>query len=536
MQEISKNLFEMPLPQRMALMRQAEAELQRNPKNVEAMLAVAGIAGIEDSLDKATYWLKKAFALRKKDPEILRKLVSATYSARDFTAARKYARKLCELDPRNPDSHDIQGIVLEQMGQPRQAATSFARAAKLDPKKAGLVLAQARCHQMLGEHEAALNLFHEALKINPHSAEALYGIGAARKFEREEAERHADMAENAAARTEDDLEKVQLYFSAGKVLNDGGDYDRAFSFYLKANALTEHEDRDELWPQFRNLRDGFTREFLKLRADWGLDTAAPVFIIGMPRSGTTLTESICGAHPDVTAGDELPLLPAISSALGRSSPMPGKFSRNLEEIPRKGVQDMANDYLRRSKVVAGDTAHFTDKMPHNFLNVGLIALLFPNARIIHVRRHPLDNCVSLFSNSMTKMHNTYKSDLKTLGLYYRQYDQLMQHWREILPGKMHEVYYEDLVTNTELNARAIIEYLGLDWTDAVMDRSGSQRSVRTLSNWQVRQPVYDSSSGRWRSFENQLAPLMETLGPVASNYEESLAALAGGTREQREQA
>lgn len=536
MQNISQNLFEMPLPQRMALMRQAEAELKRNPKNVEAMLAVAGIAGIEDSLDKATFWLKKALTLRKKDPEILRKLISATYSARDFNAARKYARKLCELDARNPDSHDIQGIVLEQMGQPKQAAISFARAAKLSPENARLVLSQARCHQMLGEHETAEKLFHEALKINPHSADALYGIGAARKFGPEEADTHAEKVEKAAAQTQDDLEKIQLYFSAGKVLNDGGRYTRAFWFYQQANDLAEYQEREELWPQFKNLREGFTREFTKLRANWGLDTTKPIFIVGMPRSGTTLTESICGAHPKITAGDELPILPAICNALGRDSPMPGKFAQNLEEIPPQGVADMANDYLRRTRTAAGETPHFTDKMPHNFLNVGLIALLFPKARILHVRRHPLDNCVSLFSNSMTKMHNTYKSDLKTLGLYYRQYDQLMQHWRETLPGKMHEVFYEDLVANTELNARAIIDYLGLDWDDAVMDRSGSQRSVKTLSNWQVRQPVYDSSRGRWRNFEKELAPVMETLGPVTENYEEALAALSRNSEDQRKEA
>jgi len=158
--------------------------------------------------------------------------------------------------------------------------------------------------------------------------------------------------------------------------------------------------------------------------------------------------------------------------------------------------------------------------------MGLISVLFPNAKIIHCRRHPLDNCVSLFTNSMGSYHNAYKTDLTTLGLYYRQYLQLMDHWRKVLPNQFHEVYYEDVVGNTELNARNMIDYLGLNWEDSVMDRKGSQKAVKTLSVWQVRQPVYTSSSGRWKVFEKHLGPLIDALGPVVAEYEAELTALS----------
>lgn len=198
----------------------------------------------------------------------------------------------------------------------------------------------------------------------------------------------------------------------------------------------------------------------------------------------------------------------------------------LDHMKPENVKELADEYLDATRSIHPGTPYFTDKLPHNFQHIGLIRMLFPNAHIIHCRRHPLDNCLSLYTNSMTEFHNAYKHDLRKLGLYYRQYLRLMEHWRQAVPGGFHEVYYEDVVANTELNARSMIEYLGLEWEDGVMAREGSQTSVKTLSVWQVRQPIYTSSAGRWKKFEAHLGPLIEALGSEVGRYEDELAALA----------
>ena len=197
-------------------------------------------------------------------------------------------------------------------------------------------------------------------------------------------------------------------------------------------------------------------------------------------------------------------------------------------MPKDISLKKAQAYMDNMSSVVGITKHFTDKLPHNFLRIGMIKLLFPKAKIIHCRRRPLDNCVSLFTNSMRSFHNSYKTDLVKLGLYYRKYVSLMTYWREIFPGEIYDVYYEDLVANTELNARQMIKYIGLEWEDSVMDRQSSQKSVKTLSAWQVRQPVYTTSAGRWRNYEKHLVPLIDTLGPIVQKYEDELAMIASG--------
>ena len=308
-------------------------------------------------------------------------------------------------------------------------------------------------------------------------------------------------------------------------MHDAGRHDEAFQFYSEGNRNSTKNSKPDSTFEITNVRAAVSGTYLQQRKNFGVADASPIFIVGMPRSGTTLTESLCGAHSKIFPGDELPYFPALFKSLGMRGELPKAFVSAVQEMTEEFSVELAQTYLSRVRPIVGNAEFFTDKLPHNFVRVGLIKLLFPNAKIIHCRRHPLDNCVSIFTNSMRKFHNTYKSDLKTLGLYYRQYWQLMQHWREIMPGAMHEVYYEDMVANTELNARDLIAHIGLEWEDGVMDRQNSQKSVKTLSAWQVRQPVYTSSAGRWRVYEKHLGPLIDILEPIVEQYEAELAAL-----------
>ncbi|MFZ1815266.1 MAG: sulfotransferase [Rhizobiaceae bacterium] len=508
--------------QRMTLMRRAREALQRNPKNVDALTTLASLHAADGALLEALDCLVRALALRKKDPDILNRLVSCASDAKLHAKAKMYARKLCDVQPRNPDNWVKYGQILQSSGNPQQAIKAFEMVHRLDPADPDCLENIGRCHANMGDHDEAARWYEKALEKDPNHTMALYGLGNDRKFQPELVDPYLERLLPAIEAEADKAARAILCYSAGKVLDDTRRHDEAFPWYRQANDLRLPAEPKDFRHTFDNLVGSVTREFLSSRKDWGVATSQPVFIFGMPRSGTTLTESICAAHSSVTAADELEYMTVLWQSFGRDSDQAGGFRASLERMTQKEVHGVGEAYLNLSKQVSGETPHFTDKMPHNFINAGLIRLAFPNARLIHVRRHPLDNCLSLYFNSMRAYHNDYKTDLTRLGLYYRQYLRLMEHWRAVMPGQMLEICYEDLVANTELNARAIISHLGLQWEDTVMDRNRSQGSVKTLSGWQVRQPVYQSSKGKWRNYEKHLGPLIDALGSHVEAYEREL--------------
>jgi tetratricopeptide (TPR) repeat protein len=492
------------------------------------LVTIAGLQGAEENYDAAIATLTKALAINKKNPEIMRRLVSAANDKNDLPLARKYIRKLIEMEPRNPGNYRSLGLIVELMGNPAQAIESYMKAEKLQPGDPSTLHDIGRCYGLKGDHGGAVEYYRKSLDADPHYGLALYNYAVSRKFRPDEVDAFIAQVRTAATmdkNTADGGVHANLYYAIGKVLDETGRYEEAFEAFRTANNLRKTERDSPPMIQFLNAMQTFTREVFNEHAGRGNPTRQPIFVLGMPRSGTTLTESICGAHSKITAGDEQVFMSEIASSLGSHTAAAGAYARSLQRLNRERTLELAERYLSACRHVAGDTPHFTDKLPHNFLNIGLITLLFPNAPIILCRRHPLDNCFSLFSNSMGKYHNEYKTDLTRLGLYFRQYCQLIDYWKSVLPGRFHEVFYEDLVANTEFNARAIIAHLGLEWEDSVMARDNSQRSVRTLSGWQVRQPVYQTSKGKWRHYERQLAPLRDAIGPYVESYERELEAL-----------
>lgn len=512
-----------PIAQRFALMRQCEQLLRRDPGHLEALTTLAVLLGAQGDYAGAVNALKRGLAKRKKEPQILRMLASACNDAGDLAQARKFARQLCEVEPGFAENHKVHGMILESCGQPARAATAFRKADAIEPDDPATLTDIGRCLGRMGEFGQALEQYERALKIDPNHAAALQMIAAAKRFSDEDANVFVERADAALQAPQSPRNEANLLYASAKALDDVGRYDAAFQRYARANAIRRPKQPADLEIVFRNITDAFDRPREPVVA--GLSTSQPIFIIGMPRSGTTLVESLFASHPAVTAAGELAAMETIAKSLGRDAPKRGVFALAVADAGPGQYRALAEDYLARCKLFAGSTAHFTDKLPHNFLNVGLINLLFPNARIIHCRRHPLDTCFSIFANSMREFHNGYKTELDRLGGYWRQYDALMAHWRALLPGRMHEVFYEDLVANTEFNARAMVDHLGLKWIDSIVERGEAQHSVRTLSGWQVRQPVYQSSKGRWRRYEKHLEPLIEAIGEAAAAYEAELRAL-----------
>ncbi len=258
----------------------------------------------------------------------------------------------------------------------------------------------------------------------------------------------------------------------------------------------------------------FTPEFFAERTGFGDASEKPVFVVGLPRSGTTLIEQILASHPQITGLGELP---DIERSLRKTVPEPfgdEYFFDHLQKLSPEASHEQAKKYLATISNRGGTKARAIDKMPHNFLVLGWIAMLFPKARVIHCKRDPMDVCVSCYAHHFSEAH-AYSNDLGMLGKYHRSYEGLMHHWSRTLPISILDVHYEDVVANLEQTSRKMIAHLGLEWSESCLDFHKKKRIIQTPSQWQVRQPIYNSSVGRWRRYESHLQPLIESLRPEA---------------------
>lgn len=392
--------------------------------------------------------------------------------------------------------------------------TYYTRAISLAPMRGSAKAGLADSLIALGRIKEAEALLRELATDHMHNAEALAGLATIRRHK--EGDPEIDEIEKLLGTPRlDSFDRIQLHHAAGKIYMDLQRSDQAFSHFAKAKALTT--PRFNL-AQYRECIDAlislFTPEFFAARHRLGHESSRPIFILGMPRSGTTLTEQIVSSHPDVFGAGELGAMTSIAASLGfADGPMPS-YCEQIKALDRKGALALAEKYLSDLAWRAGAVPRVTDKMPHNFEHLGLIALLFPNARIVHCSRDPLDNSVSCFTNRFSESHG-YNTDLATLGLYYREYHRLMAHWRCALPVEIFELRYEELIADTENVSRRLMQFLGLEWHPACLEFQKNERSVITISRWQVRQPVYATSIGKWKQFEPWLGPLIDSLGDLA---------------------
>lgn len=465
----------------------------------------------------------------------------------DERALRYFARAVGE-EPKNPYYHLSLGEAYVKVSEYAPAIKHMQYALELQPGLIEALCALGRTYTAFDKPDMALPLYEKALKINRDHpkvraglASALSGLGrmdeAAAYLKQAIARRigvpaaYNDLVQTRNFTEEpEELQSIlrelgnpklgsegaqQLHHAAGKVLNDLKRYDEAFDHFNRAKQASGQRFDIDLYRRWiDSMIETFTPDFLAARAGFGNPSEAPVFVVGMPRSGTTLTEQICASHPDVHGAGELSKLRRVANAIGLRTSSAGDLSQPITSITEVLSRTLAEEHLSYLRERAPAALRVVDKTPHNFELIGLIGLLFPNARIIHCRRDAIDNCVSCFVLNFSEAHS-YNTDLKTLGLYYREYDRLMRHWNEVFPGLIFENRYETLVDDQEAQSRRLIDYLGLPWDDACLrffDRDGS---VNTPSRWQVRQPIYRSSVKRWKNYENEIQPLIQSLGDLA---------------------
>jgi tetratricopeptide (TPR) repeat protein len=383
-------------------------------------------------------------------------------------------------------------------------------AAKLEPTAEAPKLMQAKAMQQFGRHQEVVQfLRNDLLAVTPNNPRALTIFAGSHKFDGSEPE-IASMLQVCDAGLALDS---SLFYSLGKAFNDAKDYERAIKYFkLAGDAHIDPDDKGQTPEQMIFQRELFTPTIINAKAALGHQSEQPIFIVGMPRSGTTLTEQILASHPQICGvGEQMALgrVQAQIDAVAKSEVVKAIFS-----LDQRALFALGENYLNTMKPFSQTAKRYADKMPHNFLRVGLINILFPNAKIIFCNRDAIDNCVSIFTSPLNENHG-YAKDLKTLGEYYRAHWELMEYWKSVSQIPIFDMKYESTVANLDGQARALIAHVGLPWNDACLKFNEAKTQVATISTWQVRQPIYSTSVKRWKAYEKHIQPLIEGLGDLA---------------------
>ena len=432
-----------------------------------------------------------------------------------YEEALESFRKAVELKPEAAEAHFHLGQALQDMRRFDEALTSYERATELKPGYADAYAKKALLFMELGKMKEAGAILDEVEGTMSDDTALLFARVSLKPLQADDPyfdrlrERYADRTTLLKGKRE------FVDFAMGKSLEAQGRYDEAFAAYEEGNRLHYEKYPYDITAEMRylaNTRAYFSVELLDrcrsvletLPADG--DERVPVFIVGMPRSGTTLTEQVLASHPDLFGAGELTTLGDLARKVELPPLDAPDWERRILDLRRFG-----REYMDQVWKLAPDARYITDKMPHNFNNLMLIHLMLPNAKIIHVMRDPMDNCFSCYALRFKKGHD-YCYDLEMLGRHYQLYRQYMQHWHDVLPpGRILDVRYEDTVADLETQARRILEYVGLPWDPACLDFHKTERSVKTASIAQVRKPIYKTSVARWKHFEKHLGPLQEIL-------------------------
>jgi tetratricopeptide (TPR) repeat protein len=496
--------------------------LQRHPEDVTVIRLLAEI-GIKLGV--------------RGDPEIL--LEDCLKMAPDFHLARntyanalsqthKYEQALKEIaylekvEPQNP-SHSILAAAIEVMvGDYEAAVERYADLTKRFPHHAQLQNSYGHALKTLGRQSEAIEAYRRAIAVWPSLGEAYWNLANLKtlRFSPDEVERMRSLIERDDEVSNSDY--YHLCFALGKGLEDLGEYDESFRFYDLGNARKKQQEgyqADETTAETDALIECCDASVFEGRGDAGCDAPDPIFIVGLPRSGSTLLEQILASHSLVDGTSELREMIAIARRLGgkRNRDDESLYPAILKDLTAEQCRELGEEYIERTRIQRGDAPFFIDKMPNNFQHVALISLVLPNAKIIDARRHPMATCFSGFAAGQSFTYG--QTDI---ARYYADYARLMEHWDRVLPGKVLRVNYERVIADFEPEVRRVLDYCGLPFEEACLSFHETERPIRTASSEQVRQPIYSGAVEQWRHYEEHLLPMRESLGGWVARHESEI--------------
>jgi len=487
--------------------------LTKDPDHVEAARLLAKIAVTNKRYRDAEVFLKRALS---KAPDYLRALVDLANVQREldkFDDAVASAGRVVQLSPDRAESHMIYAGAIGMAGDHEKAIRAYEKALEIAPDKAGAMCAMAHHQKTIGLEAEAIASYRQAIATKSDHAEAYWSLANLKTFRFEDDE--FDAMEVLLDRNDlPDESKSQIHNALGLEFESRRDFGHAFSHFEKCNSIRRHSesyDPIEIESTYGRMIALFDKDFLEKIDGAAPADVTPIFIVGLPRSGSTLIEQILASHSQVDGTHELGDLSRVVQG-ARSKKRREQFPQQLANLATKEWAAIGTNYLERTKIFRGDAPNFIDKNPNNFVYAGILKLAMPNAKIIDARRHPLDSCFGSYKQLFAS-GQPFSYDLTELGEYYLQYRRLMDHWHDVLPDFVLEVNYEAVVADLDSQVRRILDFCGLPFEDACLRFHETERAIKTASSQQVRQPIYSSSVNLWRNYESQLEILVHILEP-----------------------
>lgn len=488
--------------------------LQANPTHVEGMRMLADIGTRLNIYDDAEFLLESALEI---DPDhTLARLdyVNVLHKRQKYDAAHREAKRLHDIAPEHPLFRSILANESAAIGMFDDALALYDGISRDGLGSAANDLVRGHVLKTIGRQDQAVTAYQAACTAQPNFGDAWWSLANLKTYKFVDVE--ISTMETAVAgpdASEDD--KAHLYFALGKAYEDRGDAETAFRKYAEGNAIRRRQTRydpDAMALAFQAQKQIFTPDFVAARSGWGDPSDEPIFIVGLPRAGSTLVEQILASHPLVDGTLELPNILALSHRLNgrRRNDEEALYPNCLADLTAENFALFGQEYLRDTRIHRSGAPRFTDKMPNNFRHLGLIHLLFPNARVIDARRDATDCCFSAWKQLFAEGQE-FTYGLTDVARYYRGYEDLMDHWTKVLPGMVLRVQYEETVDDLENQVRRILDHCGLPFDEACLNFHMTERAVRTASSEQVRQPIYRSGMEQWRRFEPWLGELTEGL-------------------------
>ena len=488
--------------------------LRRYPEHVEAMRRLAKIATEHRKYKEAEVFLKQAVKVAPDYARAWLDLSVAQLNRDKLEEAVASARQLVELAPGISDSHLALGNALARSDRAAEAIEAFQLALDLAPDNAGAFSGLGQQLKTVGRQAEAIEIYQRSLKSDAKNAESYWSLANMRayRFSDDDIENMQSLLQNEEL---EDLATAQLCNALGFAFEWRKDFDRAFAYFQQGNEThraSQTYDPVETEVATDSQIKVFTRDFIQSTEGQGSPDASPIFIVGLPRSGSTLIEQIIASHSQAEGTHELSDLGMAVHGLPKKDKRQ-RFPENLTDRKANVWSSLGEAYIQRTKKYRRGAPRFIDKNPNNFVYVGLLHLVLPNARIINARRHPLDSGLGSYKQLFAQ-GQPYSYDLTEIGEYYLQYQRLMDHWHEVLPGAVLDVQYEEVVDDLEGQVRRILDYCGLPFEQACVDFHQTERAVKTASSEQVRQPIYSSSLNLWENYQSHLSELIEVLEPL----------------------
>ncbi len=499
-----------------------KAHLCAAPTDVPAIRMLAEVAVRCGRDEEAEHLLRRCLELAPSFAAARYNHAVLLHRRNDSPGALVEIERCLEADPESPSYRNLAAVILSRVGEYERSSAIYKRLLDEYPENAKVWLSYGHVLKTEGRQTDCIDAYRASIARDPAFGEAYWSLANLKTYRFSEADL-ASMDAQLADPGLVDENRWHFHFALGKAYEDADDFERSFEHYEKGNALyraSNGYDAELNTARARRLRRDFSAAFFEERKGQGCDAPDPIFIVGMPRSGSTLLEQILSSHSQVEGTTELPDMITMAQELREEADSEdiAVYAGVLASKSPAELRELGEQYIERTRIHRKtDRPFFIDKMPNNFLHVGMIHLLLPNAKIIDARRHPLGCCFSNFKQYYARGQG-FSYNLGDMGRFYYDYVDLMAHFDTVLPGRIHRVFYEDTVADTEAVVRALLDYCGLEFEAGCLRFFENVRPVRTASSEQVRQPIYSAGVEQWRNFEPWLNPLKQALGSVLDAY------------------